>query len=340
MQTLVIRLYEKDFDAGIAAAASYIKRGELVAMPTETVYGLAANALDPGAVKKIYAAKGRPSDNPLIVHISRTEDILPLVREFPERAKKLAAAYWPGPLTMILPKTELVPSVTSGGLDTVAIRLPSSKAARALIAASGVPIAAPSANLSGRPSPTSFAHVWEDMNGRIACIIDGGDCEVGVESTVVTLVPPVPRLLRPGGITLMQLQSVLGEVDVDDAVLNPLGAGENAASPGMKYKHYSPECEILIVKGDALRYRQTVASLGREGDACLCFDEDARDLFLPCVTYGSRDDPAQQTARLFDALRQLDEIKAKRAFARAPEETGLGLAVCNRLYRAAGFRFI
>ena len=230
MKTLILNENE------IEKAADIIKNGGLVAMPTETVYGLAANALDGKAVAKIFKAKGRPMDNPLIVHISDISQIYPLVREFPEKARILAEKFWAGPLTIILPKSDIIPDEVSAGLDTVAIRFPSNKIAQALISKS-MPLAAPSANLSGSPSPTNARHVFDDMNGRIDAIIDGGECEVGVESTVITLATDTPRLLRPGGITVEQLREAIGDVIIDDAVLNPLKSGEKAASPGMKYKH-------------------------------------------------------------------------------------------------------
>ena len=238
-------------------------------IPTETVYGLAANALDGATVKKIYAAKGRPSDNPLIVHISQFSQLAPLVREVPQAAKKLADAFWPGPLTIILPKSDLVPQETSGGLSTVAVRCPSHPTARAVIDAAGVPLAAPSANLSGKPSPTTFRHVQEDLTGRVDALFDGGDCAVGVESTVLTLAEGTPRILRPGGITLSQLQSVLGNVEVDPAVLHQLEQGKKAASPGMKYKHYSPKADVVIVDASPEEY---VRYVNKKGDGwALCF---------------------------------------------------------------------
>ena len=242
MKTLI--LDEND----IEKAAEIIKNGGLVAMPTETVYGLAANALDGKAVARIFKAKGRPMDNPLIVHISDISQIDSLVREFPEKARILAEKFWAGPLTMILPKSDIIPDEVSAGLDTVAIRFPSNKIAQALIAKS-MPLAAPSANLSGSPSPTNARHVFDDMNGRINAIIDGGECEVGVESTVITLSTDTPRLLRPGGITVEQLRKAIGNVIIDDAVLNPLKSGEKAASPGMKYKHYAPKAHIILLEG-------------------------------------------------------------------------------------------
>ena len=240
----------------VEKAADIIKSGGLVAMPTETVYGLAANALDGKAVAKIFKAKGRPMDNPLIVHISDISQIYPLVREFPEKAKILAEKFWPGPFTIILPKSDIIPDEVSAGLDTVAIRFPSNKIAQALISKS-MPLAAPSANLSGSPSPTNARHVFDDMNGRINAIIDGGECEVGVESTVITLSTDTPRLLRPGGITVEQLRKAIGNVIIDDAVLNPLKSGEKAASPGMKYKHYAPKAHIILLEGsdsDFIKY--------------------------------------------------------------------------------------
>ena len=266
METLLLSDHCPD---DIQRAGDILRRGGLVAIPTETVYGLAANALDGEAVKKIYQAKGRPSDNPLIVHISRFSQLAPLVREVPESAQKLAAAFWPGPLTIILPKSDVIPQQTSGGLDTVAVRCPSHPTARAVIDAAGVPLAAPSANLSGKPSPTTFLHVREDLTGRVDALLDGGDCDVGVESTVRTLATPVPRLLRPGGVTLSQLRQVLGQVEVDPAVLHQMEAGQKAASPGMKYKHYSPAADVVIVDASPEDY---VEYVNQKGDGwALCF---------------------------------------------------------------------
>ena len=323
----------------LETAAALLRAGEVVAMPTETVYGLAANAFDPAAVKKIFAAKGRPQDNPLIVHISREEQLYELAREVPEAALRLFRRFSPGPLTVILKKTDAVPDAVSAGLPTVAIRWPSHPVARALIEAAGVPLAAPSANLSGFPSPTNAEDVADDMTGRVACILDGGPCGFGIESTVVTLATPVPRLLRPGVVTVEDLESVLGHVDVDEAVLAPLSAGKTAASPGMKYKHYAPKAALTIVKGalaDFLLYARRHADAF---DHVLCFEEDLPFVPLPAVTMGKRRDPLTQTARLFDALRELDRAGAQNVLVTQPEPTGVGLGVCNRLYRAAGFRF-
>lgn len=322
----------------IKTAAEILLGGGIVAIPTETVYGLAADAFNDEAVRNIFVAKGRPQDNPLIVHISSFEQIYSLAREVPDSAKKLADKFWPGPLTVILPKKDTVPDVTSGGLDTVAIRMPSHPVANRIIELS-CPLAAPSANISGFPSPTSFEHVEADMMGRADAICDGGDCAVGVESTVITLATEAPVLLRPGGVTLEQLREVLGEVRVADAVLNPMKKDEKAESPGMKYKHYSPKAELTVVRGNIKEFVSFASS--SDFDSILCF-EGEEELFEDkiTVTFGSVNDPLSQAQRLFDALRELDEKGAKRVIVRSPSKNGVGLAVCNRLYRAAAFRFI
>ena len=235
-------------DEELKEAASILRSGGLVAFPTETVYGLGGNALDEDAARKIYAAKGRPSDNPLIAHVSCVEEVEPLVKEIPEAGRKLLGAFWPGPLTMIFPKSEKVPYGTTGGLDTVAIRMPDDPVANRLIALAGVPVAAPSANTSGRPSPTTADHVWQDMNGRIDMIIDGGPVGIGVESTIVDVSSAVPAVLRPGAITMEMLEEVLGEVSVDPAILGPLSADVRPKAPGMKYKHYAPKADLTLVE--------------------------------------------------------------------------------------------
>lgn len=337
MQTLMLQADAE----GIRQAAEIIKQGGLVGIPTETVYGLAGNALDGSVSRKIFAAKGRPSDNPLIVHIAKIEEAAPLVKAFPEAAQKLAAAYWPGPLTMVLPKSDLVPMETSGGLATVAVRLPSHPVANRLIQACGCPLAAPSGNLSGRPSPTTARHMLHDMDGRIDAILDGGPCGVGVESTVLTLAEQEPRLLRPGGVTLEMLQKVIGQVQVDPAVLHKLAEGAHAASPGMKYKHYAPKARVILVKGGGEVYREFVNYKKAPGIGALCFDEDQPFLQVPSVAYGGENDSAAQARELFDALRALDEKEGiHTVYARCPELEGVGMAVYNRLIRAAGFEVI
>ena len=235
-------------DEELGEAAGILRSGGLVAFPTETVYGLGGNALDEDAAGKIYAAKGRPSDNPLIAHVSCMEEVAPLVKEIPEAGRKLMEAFWPGPLTMIFPKSDKVPYGTTGGLDTVAIRMPDDPVANRLIALAGVPVAAPSANTSGRPSPTTADHVWQDMNGRIEMIIDGGPVGIGVESTIVDVSSAVPAVLRPGAITMEMLEAVLGDVSVDPAILGPLSADVRPKAPGMKYKHYAPKADLTLVE--------------------------------------------------------------------------------------------
>ena len=322
----------------VEEAAALLRAGEVVAIPTETVYGLAANAFSEEAVKKIFVAKGRPQDNPLIVHIAELETLDLLAAEVPPGARTLAERCWPGPLTIILPKRPCVPDAVTAGLPTVAVRMPSHPTARAVIRAAGVPLAAPSANLSGFPSPTCFEDVKDDMDGRVAAIVDGGACGFGIESTVVSLATDPPRLLRPGAVTPETLREALGALEIDPAVLNPLGEGETAASPGMKYKHYAPKAAVFVVKGP-LAELLCVAKRRPEFDHALCFEEETAFLRLPAVTYGSRTDPFTQTRGLFTALRELDRAGAVRALAHAPAPEGVGLGVCNRLYRAAGFRF-
>ncbi len=326
--------------ADIAEAARLLRAGKLVGMPTETVYGLAANALDNAAVLRIFEAKGRPADNPLIVHISDIGQWQALVTGIPPVARRLAEAFWPGPLTVILPRSEIVPPAVSAGLDTVAVRFPVHPVARALIDACGFPLAAPSGNRSGSPSPTTARHMLDDMDGRIAAVIDGGECQVGVESTVVSLTGDVPRVLRPGGITPEQICVVAGAAAVDEAVLNPLGKTAVAASPGMKYKHYAPRARVSLVRADGRRFAEFVNAQPRDGLMPMGFGGEEGDPAVPYLTYGRRDQSDRQAQRLFDALRELDARGATRALVSAPDPEGVGLAVYNRLLRAAGFEVI
>ena len=249
METKRILIDKNDIrDEDLLEAARILREGGLVAFPTETVYGLGANALDEEAAKKIYAAKGRPSDNPLIAHIASIDQVKPLVKEIPEAGRKLMEAYWPGPLTIIFWKSGIVPYGTTGGLDTVAIRMPSDRIANRMIALAGVPVAAPSANLSGRPSPTTADHVWEDMNGRIEMILDGGPVGIGVESTIVDVTEDVPVVLRPGAITMEMLKDLLGEVKIDPAITGPMRPDMHPKAPGMKYRHYAPKADMVLVE--------------------------------------------------------------------------------------------
>ena len=332
METKILSTSEND----IALAGEIIRGGGLVAFPTETVYGLGANALDETAVKSIYKAKGRPSDNPLIVHIAEKKDIIPLVKEVTPTAQKLIDSFFPAPLTIILKKSAIIPNVTSGGLDTVAVRMPENEVARKIIKASGVPVAAPSANTSGLPSPTKAKYVIDDMFGKVDAIVDGGDCRFGVESTVITLATDKPTVLRPGAVTKEMLEEVIGEVEISSAVLEEMKSDETASSPGMKYKHYSPKAKIVIVNADKEKYEAFVNS--KENAFALCFDGD--DVKIPHLTYGKENDDLSQAKELFDKLRQLDEMGAKKVYARIPNKSGVGMAVYNRLIRAAAFNVI
>lgn len=335
MQTEVINI-TTEYDKALEKSAELLKNGEVVGIPTETVYGLAANALNEDAVKKIFVAKGRPSDNPLIVHIAKFDDLAPLVAEIPEKVKIMAEKFWPAPLTMIMKKSDKVSDVVSGNLDTVAVRMPKSEYARAIIENCGLPLAAPSANLSGSPSPTNAKYVFDDMNGRIPLLIDGGSCEIGVESTVITFAEEPPRLLRPGGVTLEEMTALIGEIVVDDAVLNKLEEGAIASSPGMKYKHYAPKADITLIKSNFEDFKSLCD--GENNVTALVFDGEGEKISCPSVEYGKENDGYSQSARLFDALRELDEMGAKKVYARCPETKGMGLAVYNRLIRACGFK--
>lgn len=332
MKTKILSTNKND----IALAGEIIKNGGLVAFPTETVYGLGANAFNDTAVKRIFAAKGRPGDNPLIVHIADKGDIAPLVKEIPPKAQALIDAFFPAALTIILKKSDKIGKVVSGGLDTVAVRMPKNETARALIKASGCPIAAPSANTSGLPSPTKAKYVVEDMNGKIEAIIDGGECEYGLESTVITLAQDTPVILRPGAVTKEMIESVIGEVEVASAVTEGMKEGEVASSPGMKYKHYSPKARVIIVDADRQTYESFVNA--KKDAFALCFEGDS--VKIPKVTFGRENDDASQARELFDALRRLDEMGAKKVYARIPSKNGIGMAVYNRLIRAAAFTVI
>ncbi|MBQ6373090.1 MAG: threonylcarbamoyl-AMP synthase [Clostridia bacterium] len=330
----------------LARAGALIRAGELVAFPTETVYGLGANALDAVAVRRIFEAKGRPGDNPLIAHISGVKQIDPLISRAPSpMARALMDACWPGPMTLIFPKSDAVPMAVTAGLDTVAIRFPAHPAAQALIDAAGCPIAAPSANRSGRPSPTTAAHVLEDMDGRIPLILDGGPCAVGLESTVIDVTGDKPRILRPGGITPERIEHICGCVAVDEAVMRPLRDGEQPRSPGMKYRHYAPKGCLTIVQGGETAVIRRIRTLY---DAALC--EGRRPLILALEdhvpAYGDRRtlslgaDADGMAHALFGALRDADDLGADALFSESVPADGVGLAVMNRLGRAAAFHIV
>lgn len=325
--------------AGIEKAAELIKNGCLVGMPTETVYGLAADALSDEAVAEIFTAKGRPADNPLIVHIADMEKLPELAEDIPELAYRLAERFWPGPLTMIFKKKDCIPHITSGGLDTVGVRMPAHPAALELIRRSGLALAAPSGNVSGYPSPTKAEHMLRDMNGRIAAVIDGGECSVGVESTVICFEnDSTVRILRPGGITEDQLSEAADKVIIDPAILNDIQEGQAVRSPGMKYQHYSPAARVVLVEGGYSDFCRYVNENVGDNIYALVFDGEGGGLSVPAVCYGC--DEAQQAHMLFACLRDMDEKGAEAVYVRAPEPHGIGLAVYNRLIRAAGFEVI
>lgn len=331
---------DAEYNEIIAKAAEIIKSGSVVALPTETVYGLFADATSTEAVAKIFEAKGRPQDNPLIVHIADFQDIYKLSDEVPKEAEELAKKFWPGPFTMIVKSNGRVSKSVSAGLSTIAVRMPDSKIALDVIRASKLPLAAPSANISGFPSPTSAEHVRDDMTGRIEMIIDGGECRYGVESTVLSLTGDVPRILRPGAVTADAIKAVVGAVEIDESVLKPVGEGFVVSSPGMKYRHYSPKAQVIVLRGSLNSFVEYVERHQMEGDFALCFDGEEDLLPIRAVSFGAEKDSLMQAQRLYSALRQLDELGAERVFARCPSKEGVGLAVCNRLFRAAGFNVI
>jgi len=342
METKVIPVGNDPEKAG-AEGADILRAGGLVAFPTETVYGLGANGLDGEAVSRIFTAKGRPNDNPLILHVAQKEDAFPLWTGEPPFAHRLMDTFWPGPLTLIYFRAAIVPDEVTAGLSTVAVRMPDSEAARALIAAAGVPVAAPSANLSGKPSPTRAEHVLQDMEGRIPLILDGGPCRYGVESTVLSLVG-TPTILRPGAVTKEMLAAVIGEVALAPSILAPLGAGERAVSPGMKYKHYAPNAQVLVVVGEpgaaAARLSALYDRFTAQGQRVrIAATAEALPFYgnRRCALLGTRQDPTTLCSRLFSLLRELDQ-EADVILCEGIGTAGTGLAFMNRLLRSAGFR--
>ena len=322
-------------------AADLICKGELVAIPTETVYGLGASGLDEAAVAKIFEAKGRPQDNPLILHVAEAADMEKFCHSIPEAAWRLAEEFWPGPLTMVLPARKTVPARTTAGLSTVAVRCPDCAVTREIIRLSGVPVAAPSANISGKPSTTTAEHVRHDHDGCIAAIVDGGPCRVGVESTIVDLTEERPRLLRPGGITPEQLIQVLGDLIVDKAVTAQINQDAVVKAPGMKYKHYAPQGEVIIVAGSREKAADYIHRHFAPGDRVLCFEEELPlyEGFAP-LAYGREADVNTLSAGLFAALRELDDPAVRKVYARCPEGGGVAYAVQNRLKKAAAFQIV
>ena len=335
------RLLSASAPATPEIAAGIIRRGGLVAIPTETVYGLGANGLDEAAVASIFAAKGRPQDNPLILHVAEPKEMEKFCHSIPESAYALADKFWPGPLTMVLPARDVVPKRTTAGLSTVAVRCPDNDATRAIIRLSGVPIAAPSANLSGKPSTTTAEHVLHDHAGKIDAIVDGGPCRVGVESTIVDLTEERPRLLRPGGITPEQLLEVLGDLVIDKAVTAQIDKDAVVKAPGMKYRHYAPAEPVVIVAGSRERAAVYIHRHFTPGDRVLCFTEEL-PLYADCspLAYGSEADVNTLSAGLFAALRELDDPSIHQVYARCPVGGGVAYAVQNRLKKAAAFHIV
>lgn len=338
MKTLLLSSHDPD---AAKIAADLIQKGELVAIPTETVYGLGANGLDEAAVAKIFLAKGRPQDNPLILHVADAADIEKFCHSIPKAAYDLANAFWPGPLTIVLPARDIVPKRTTGGLSTVAVRCPDNATTRQIICLAGVPIAAPSANISGKPSTTTAQHVLHDHDGKIAAVVDGGACRVGVESTIVDLTDVRPRLLRPGGITPEQLTAVLGDLVVDKAVTAQIDKDAVVKAPGMKYKHYAPQSEVVIVSGSREKAAAYIHAHFAPPDRVLCFHEEL-PLYEHCapLAYGYESDVSTLSAGLFAALRELDDPSIHKIYARCPIGGGIAYAVQNRLKKAAAFHII
>lgn len=350
MNTIIRKAYSQDtWEDDLDMAAEILKAGGLVAFPTETVYGLGADALNPEAAKKIYEAKGRPSDNPLIVHIARKEDINELAEDIPDGAYKLAKVFWPGPLTMILKKKDIIPYGTTGGLDTVAIRLPAHKLAKDLIARSGIYVAAPSANLSGKPSPTTAEHVINDLNGRIDMILDGGKATFGLESSIIDLSAGIPMILRPGCITKSMMENVIGPVKIDPTVVQEKKPDDNMVpkAPGMKYRHYAPEGCLTIYEGEI---SQVIEAINREAGKYLkegksvgiIATSETADLYRygDVKTIGSRSDEDSIAAGLYATLREFDEMKTEYIFTESFSDNYLGQAIMNRLLKAAGYRIV
>lgn len=333
--------------AVLAEAAAILREGGLVAFPTETVYGLGANALDETAARRIYEAKGRPSDNPLIAHIADFEALAPLTAEIPEAGRKLAEAFWPGPLTMVFKKSGVVPHGTTGGLETVAVRMPSDPVARELIRLAGVPIAAPSANTSGRPSPTRAEHVLQDMDGKIEMIVDGGPVGIGVESTIVDVTEEIPTLLRPGAVTMEMLRSVVGETAVDPAITGPMRADIKPKAPGMKYRHYAPKADLTLVEGETDAVVSRINALAAEklgagqrvGIICT---EETKDRYPAGIlkSIGMRANEATVAHNLYAVLREFDDLEVDCIFSESFQTDDLGQAIMNRLNKAAGYHKI
>lgn len=353
MKTVIVSIDKEQINQeSIAQAGEIIRSGGLVAFPTETVYGLGANALDEQAATKIYEAKGRPSDNPLIAHIAEIEMLEPLVKKIPEEAKLLIEAFWPGPLTLIFEKSDKVPKGITGGLDTVAVRFPNHPIATAVIKSAGVSIAAPSANISGKPSPTMGQHVIDDMDGRVDMIIDGGMVGMGLESTIVDVTVNPPMILRPGFITKEMITEVIGQVEVDPAILTKPEEGLKPKAPGMKYRHYAPTADYKIYKGEATKVAENIIKLANEkaqegkitgvitANEHLNLYEGKLHKDVIIVSLGQLEKPESIANQLFKVLRDFDKVNAEFIFGEAFSEDNVGAAIMNRLTKAAGYNVI
>ena len=340
MKTRLLTVNDNNIADVIREASALLINGEIVAIPTETVYGLAAQIYSDEAVNNIFKVKGRPQDNPLIVHISEVGMLYELVEEIPESARILIEHFWPGPLTMIFKKKRRVSDVITCGMNTVAVRFPVHPVAQKIIAATGIPLAAPSANLSGKPSPTTAQHCWNDLNGKIPLIVDGGPCQVGVESTVINIAGDVPTILRPGIVSLDEIKRYIPEAKMSESILRPVDEHEKVESPGMKYRHYSPDCEVVLVEASKKGFIEYLTANAAEGDHAMCFREDYDSVSIPYAVYGSSEDPEQQAHNIFSVLRDLETAGAKRILIHAPGHDGKAVAVMNRLIRAAGFNVV
>lgn len=346
---------EKLLDKEVEEAAQLIKTGQLVAFPTETVYGLGADALNEAACANIFKVKGRPADNPLIVHVADFAEAKRLTSTWNEKAEKCAQAFWPGPLTLVLPKADVIPEIISGGLKTVAVRMPDHPVALSLIRLSGCPIAAPSANISGKPSPTDGEHVWLDLQGKIPLIIDAGKCQIGLESTVLDLSEEKPVILRPGGISKEQLEGVLGQIEMDRFFSEQSSVKIAPKAPGMKYRHYAPEGDVYAIQGDQGDGKEVLSAIkqgltkfaGSEKKALLCMKETEEQLsagdkrkFDLIFILGEKKEPARAARRLFEGLRLCDQQKMEIILVEGMSAEGIGLAFMNRLRKAAGKKFL
>ncbi len=349
MKTKLIKIDPENIDLQkLEEAANALRKGEIVAIPTETVYGLGADALNPGAVEKIFKAKGRPSDNPLIVHISDREWVDRLTRSIPEKALVLMDKLWPGPLTLVMRKSSIIPGIITAGLDTVAIRMPEHPVARELIRLAGVPVAAPSANVSGRPSTTTAQHVIDDLEGKIQMVVDAGSSRVGLESTVLDVTVEPPVLLRPGGITPGQLEELIGLIEIDRTILGKTSLENTPKAPGMKYTHYSPDAQVVIIRGSDMKKQvEKILQLAKEHREAgrsvgICSTDQTTKSYSDffALSMGDRSKPDTIAARLFALLREFDGRGVDVIIAEAVEEHEVGLAIMNRLIKAAGYDII